>query len=164
MGLTFPGCAPTVALKDRVNARPAHLNPRSICASRYDPMISSFPVVDTEKLKEVHDHEASHGVPFTPEECREACWRPGEGWGEKKVMYALEESSTNQSGYEGVGVLPVSNASGSARKKRYNSGDVAGTFLFPEEAALCRAAGGRHVLCKVLRQPWCDREHCCKKY
>ena len=65
-------------------------------------MISSFPVVDTEKLKEVHDHEASHGVPFTPEECREACWRPGEGWGEKKVLYVLEESSTNESGYAGV--------------------------------------------------------------
>ena len=130
----------------------------------FDPMISSFPVVDTEKLKEVHDHEASHGVPFTPEECREACWRPGEGWGEKKVLYVLEESSSNESGYAGVAVRPVSMASGSAIKKRYHVSDVAGTFLFPEEAALCRAAGGRHVLCKVLRQPWCDREQCCKKW
>ena len=131
---------------------------------RYDPMISSFPVVDTEKLKEVHDHEASHGMPFTPEECREACWRPGEGWGEKKVLYVLEESSTNESGYAGVQSLAVSNASGGATKKRYRLGDGSGTFLFPEEAALCRAAGGRHVLRKILRQPWCDREHCCKKY
>ena len=130
---------------------------------RYDPMISSFPVVDTEKLKEVHDHEASHGMPFTPEECREACWRPGEGWGEKKVLYVLEESSTNESGYAGVQSLAVSNASGGATKKRYHLSHGAGTFLFPEEAALCRAAGGRRVLRKILRRPWCDREQCCKK-
>ena len=77
----------------------------------------------------------------------------------------LEESSTNESGYAGVAALAVSNASGGATKKRYRLGDGSvGSFLFPEEAALCRAAGGRHVLCKVLRQPWCDREQCCKKY
>ena len=70
------------------------------------------------------------------------------------MLYVLEESSTNESGYAGVAALAVSNASGGATKKRYRLGDGSGTFLFPEEAALCRAAGGRHVLRKILRQPW----------